>query len=106
MTGELVDGRVISAVEKTAIFLNVPRLNLSNRAAQEHFQHSCATNSQIFRAVVDAFVKLRHIWIKPPTGVLHPSISATARCYPWFKHYVGAIGGTDVQVSNCFHILM
>ena len=101
MTGELDDGRVISAVEKTAIFLNMLRLNLSNRAAQERFQHSGATISHIFRAVVDAFAKLRAIWIKPPSGLLHPSISATARRFPWFKHCVGAIDGTHVQVGNC-----
>ena len=100
MSGQLADGRVLSAVEKTAIFLNMLRLNLSNRAAQERFQHSGATISHTFRAVVEAFARLRDIWIKPPSGLLHPSISATARRYPWFKHCVGAIDGTHVQVSN------
>ena len=100
----LADGRLVSAVEATAIFCCMMRQGLTNRQTQERFQHSGWTVSHVFNRMVEKTGELMPLWIRPPAPYLHPSISGTARRSPWFTHCIGAIDGTHVPVTVASHL--
>ena len=57
------EGAVVSIQESCMIFLAIMHLRLSNRQAQERFQHSGATITASFRAVLMAVNSVRGTYI-------------------------------------------
>lgn len=94
------DMRVCNTPHQLLIFLYIVSNGASNRAAQEHFQHSGETISRCFYASLDALCSFAKTVIVQPTGMLVPrEISSNPKFYPYFKDAVGAIDGTHIPAQ-------
>ena len=108
LTGAVTDGNCISAVEQSAIYLAMMHGGLSSRQAQERFQHSGATITQVFRRFTNACNSMRHDWI---TGEdVH--LFCTSCLYPHSSHIMGVLSSVShhvcplICVTSCLYPLI
>ncbi|XP_043694280.1 putative nuclease HARBI1 [Telopea speciosissima] len=74
------------------------------RDIAEHFQHSPETIGRHFNTVLEAFLKLREVNIRPPPfDKIAPEIKNDPKKYPFFKDCISAIDGTHIDARVPLH---
>uniref|UniRef100_J3M7X4 Uncharacterized protein n=1 Tax=Oryza brachyantha TaxID=4533 RepID=J3M7X4_ORYBR len=87
-----------TSIEALGLFLSIVGAPQSVRQAEDRFERSMATISNLFNKVLQCMVKLAVDLIKrqdPTFECSHRKVRG-GRFYPWFKDCIGAIDGTHV----------
>ncbi|XP_024024743.1 protein ANTAGONIST OF LIKE HETEROCHROMATIN PROTEIN 1-like [Morus notabilis] len=100
LKGLLRPTRNMNVHEQLFIFLYIVCQSSNNRESQDQWQHSGATISKYFHAVLKALYELRFDFLTPPNfNIVDPVVAARGNKYlPWFQNCIGALDGTHVPV--------
>ncbi|XP_024030639.1 uncharacterized protein LOC112094304 [Morus notabilis] len=100
LKGLLRPTRNMNVHEQLFIFLYIICQSSNNRESQDQWQHSDATISKYFHAVLKALYELRFDFLTPPNfNIVDPVVAARGNKYmPWFQNCIGALDGTHVPV--------
>ncbi|XP_043725744.1 protein ALP1-like [Telopea speciosissima] len=102
--GWLEDSRYVRVDEQLAMFITMVGRNQRVRDIAEHFQHSPETIGRHFNTVLEAFLKLGEVNIRPsPFDKIAPEIKNDPKKYPFFKDCIGAIDGTHIDARVPLH---
>ncbi|KAL3720048.1 hypothetical protein ACJRO7_004959 [Eucalyptus globulus] len=89
----------IDVAEMLGLFLYILGHNIGNRLAQERFQHSGETISELFSLVLDKVCEIGANLIQPSDRQFKEvpkKIMNNTRFFPQFKDCIGAIDGTHI----------
>ncbi|XP_043694327.1 uncharacterized protein LOC122645037 [Telopea speciosissima] len=102
--GWLEDSRYVRVDEQLAMFITMVGRNQQVRDIAEHFQHSSETIGRHFNTVLEAFLKLGEVNIRPPPfDKIAPEIENDPKKYPFFKDCIGAIDETHIDARVPLH---
>ena len=91
--------------EQLAIFMYIVGQGASNSQAQDRFQHSGETVSQIFHHIIALLLNLSPQYIKlPKPGVTHPVILKDPKFTPFFDNFLEALEIETIHIGSvkCF----